>query len=200
MPHIGNDIIALNCTENIRSFRSEKFLGKIFCKTELNQIYSSGDTLLPYKLWTCKESAYKIAIKKGCRTAFSPALFKVEKSKGADTDVSRFTVIYKNIISFSKVFSLSEIIYCVASDNINTVDSIHAGIYQTAGHSSEAMYQTMINEYSRHFSVQPTGFSIKKDATAGIPVLFNLKTGNSYEVSFSHDLNYYMYSFLKKTS
>ena len=71
---VGNDIIDLKKATVESNWQREGFLNKIFTNNEQNSIHDSVDPfLLVWRLWSMKESVYKVFIQKGGQRAFNPS-------------------------------------------------------------------------------------------------------------------------------
>ena len=71
---IGNDIIDLKKAKVESNWKREGFLSKIFTNDEQDSIHNSVDPFLQvWRLWSMKESVYKVFIQKGGKPALNPS-------------------------------------------------------------------------------------------------------------------------------
>ena len=76
---IGNDLVDLCLPENQAKVQNKRWLNKIFVPAEQHLIEQATEpNTMAWLLWSCKESAYKVAIKQGMLPNYRPLNFVVE--------------------------------------------------------------------------------------------------------------------------
>lgn len=195
---IGNDIVSLSCPFNKKSFHSKKYLKKTFTEKELYFLTYHPETFLPQLLWSCKESAYKVLVKDGLNKAFSPALYSTQiVSQNSDSSEYLVRVKYrKKEVSVNSMIN-SSFIHSIATENSENVHNISYNIgYSESGNISELMHKSVINDIAARLNLPPGHFRIIKNDINQVPSLVNTHNHSRYEVSFSHDQNFYSYAYL----
>lgn len=202
MSYFGNDIIALNDDANQKSFSNDRYLRKILTPVELNFIYRNTDTFrLPCLLWTCKECAYKIALKAGFDKNFAPRNYEVNFENPSE-NVNRN--IFSGTVHFNdkKVFFLSEIfphyISTIACSDESQLDAVKSFTSTTSGsdHSERAREQ-LKKTLSVILKIKKSYIEVNKNKE-GIPFLNIPNCPELPDISFSHDGIFYSYAFLLK--
>lgn len=106
---IGNDIVDLAAAKTQSCWRRQGFVDKVFTESEMILVDGSTDPeRLVWRLWTMKESAYKIVNRENGRSFLSPR--KLE----CTVDGSSGTVSFENSIYFSKTVANSRAVYSIA--------------------------------------------------------------------------------------
>ncbi|GAB4279362.1 MAG: hypothetical protein Kow0068_03310 [Marinilabiliales bacterium] len=182
--HIGNDIIDLTDSENIRSFSSLKYINKILNDTELYQIDKINIKYLPELFWTCKECAYKIMLKKGLNKAFSPKKFLVEL-------INKDPFVLK-VHYFNNTMSCKSLIY--NNKYIHTWGGDSSSFYGIKTLIKETQQQ-IIKHISEKININEKRIIINKKN--GIPFLVIKPENTTKEISFSHDGKYYASAWLE---
>jgi len=73
---IGNDIVDLSCAQSESNWQRRGFLSKIFTKAEQQLIQQSDNSFeTVWLIWSMKESAYKIYVRKHSIRFFAPTQF-----------------------------------------------------------------------------------------------------------------------------
>jgi len=76
---IGNDIIDIAYTYKSTNWKRDGWLEKVCTPDEIELVYSSYDPFLTvWRMWTMKESAYKVSIKEGLSHSLNPASFETK--------------------------------------------------------------------------------------------------------------------------
>lgn len=198
--YFGNDIIALNDDANQKSFSNDRYLRKILTPVELNFIYRNTDDFrLSCLLWTCKECAYKIALKAGFDKNFAPRNYEVI-FENLPEDVSQN--IYSGTVHFNgkKIFSLSEIlphyISTVACSDESHLKDVKSFTSTTFGsdHSKRAREQ-LKKTLSVILKIKKSSIEVYKNKE-GVPFLNIPDCPELPDISFSHDGIFFSYAFL----
>ena len=121
---IGNDIVDLQLAKTQSNWQRPKFLKKIFTEIEQEYIYQSANPELEvWKLWTMKESAYKIYNRETAVRGFFPwklecSNFEVFKGKFLGT------VSIDDNIYFTETVVSEDFVYTVAASLLENLDRI----------------------------------------------------------------------------
>ncbi|MEI6852205.1 MAG: 4'-phosphopantetheinyl transferase superfamily protein [Bacteroidota bacterium] len=199
MCYIGNDVLSIKDRSNQKSFSNQKFLRKILTDKELYCLQDSDFCFQSYLFWTCKESAYKIAVKKGYNLAFVPQYFEVVSHKVQTEDnISIITgsISFEETLFYFRSKITTDFVSTIASEHENELSYVceSAGIY-IEGDYSLLMKTSLKKEVSEHFSADPEHFRICKNQN-GVPYLCSTINKIMPDISFSHDGPYYAYALL----
>ena len=164
---IGNDIIDLNVAGINSRWKEQRFLDKIFSAEEQDFIRSESDQFQNiWRLWSMKESAYKIMSRSDGIVRFNPKDFKCT--------VRNFTegqVIYEN----TTISTLTELnpnyIQTTAFSNSNWTSRVFPLFHSDVKSQHLEMYQHVIKIYSDLKNVAQTKVDIRK-MNAGVPQLY----------------------------
>jgi len=93
---IGNDIVDLKLASVQSDWKRKGFLDKLFSKRERRFIFDSSDpSMAVWRLWSMKESAYKIHVRKTKVRRFNPKQFSCEDITETEGIVIRGHHTYK---------------------------------------------------------------------------------------------------------
>lgn len=170
----GNDIIDLSYPDNIKSFKNLKYLHKFLTREELDFVSRTNMDYLPEIFWTCKESAYKIMVKKGLKNAFSPGKFLVEIISTSPV-ISR--IIYNSTTLYGySTYIKNQYVYTNASDDIDQ-DILWTSI--------ESTRKDLLIKAAQKLCLPGNNLKIVKKN--GIPVLRSNDLSIDNQISLSHD-------------
>lgn len=203
MTFIGNDLVALKEKCNERSYSDEQYLNKILTPAEFQLLSVNKDIFyLPQLFWSCKESAYKIAVKTGLNICFVPQYFEVTSVsiKLQNKDETREI---QGTIGFAekKLFYQSQ----VHHDYIHTVALTDPAFFINITSHVEEKYMVCNSSETRRLlkqhladkhSCKPENIDIIKNSD-GIPCILINKKKAGYDLSLSHDGNFFSYTILE---
>jgi phosphopantetheinyl transferase (holo-ACP synthase) len=211
---IGNDIVALQCTDPERT-KEERFFSKILCNEELSRfnhnIFSAlSFTNFVWLGWSIKESIYKFRKRHDPDLMFSPTKIVIQKidspvrKNGPDIfymyeGVSFYTdecycceVCLDSQMFYTRTLVNSELIFTVAGDT-TCFDNIYWGIKNIGNDAyvqqSRAVRELSLRKLNTFFP--DIHLSIEK-SKAGHPVLTQQK---NIPISFTHHGNHVGYAF-----
>jgi phosphopantetheinyl transferase (holo-ACP synthase) len=189
---IGNDIISLMDSLNIKSFNNPRYLEKAYHCDEI--ALCEKNSIFRYLIWTSKESAYKISLKKKITEVFSPKKFQYSASKITENHsgekVISGVVRHDCFLSYTCSFISNDFVHTIASDKeINP----HTVRYAVKKISSEKINQH--SALTREFFFENLNFNdvgkapeIVFDKTTHVPTLKHNSAGiNRIDFSLSHD-------------
>lgn len=200
MCFVGNDIISLKDNSNRISFSNYKYLQKILTEREFLLYKQEQEAhYLPYLFWTCKESVYKIVLKKGMDKGFVPHQFEVKLRntiKHENIIYISGSVAYKKNVCFFKSQIFPEYIYTTACTNETDLSYIQNYV----GTCNESELSIKIREHLKsslaaYFKKDVEQFEILK-TEKGIPYVLSFLSQKMPDISFSHDDKYFSYSLL----
>jgi len=185
---IGNDIVDLNLASIQSNWQRKGFLDKVFTESEQRLILNAENAFkMVWRLWSMKESAYKVYIQQYQKRFFAPkkmVCFLINESEGF--------VVINNI----KYRTLSEIkvdyIYTIA-----TVSSIKNEVIShcfniddaSAKNQSNVAYHQLKTSISNTHKLPFQDLEIKKTAV-GIPKIYQKNSLLNILFSITHHGNY----------
>ena len=169
----GNDIIDLSLAKTQSNWQRKGFLEKQFTHKEQKKIHESENPFeMVWRLWSMKESAYKIVVQQQQRRFFAPQKFECEiisETKGK--------VIFENQTFDTETSTTRKYIYT----------SINKSEYQ------KVWKEENINKEAMFFWIEKTlkmpTAKIKKNAY-GVPNIYNKVRRISKSCSITHHGNY----------
>ncbi|MCH7559043.1 MAG: 4-phosphopantetheinyl transferase family protein, partial [Planctomycetes bacterium] len=123
---LGNDLVSLKDRSNLRAFHNKRYLNKVFTEQEIALANGKSNPLSTFaRLWSCKESAYKVMRKQGLRIGFNPSSFEV-------TPTSKdWLVAYRGQIVYTTSTVTDAYVHTIASSNPHILRSTHTKIEYT---------------------------------------------------------------------
>lgn len=181
---LGNDIVDLNhLPDKVRSL-SEPYLNKICSVREIEKVIGSDNPeLMLWRIWTMKESAYKIAMKLGAKRAYNPKSFEtfpVDATAGlVSTDYG--TMLSETVFDENYIHTVS---FLPKSKGFKSGQKI------CADHQSEAVRLAIIEDFRIQNPNQDRAEIIMK---SDIPFL---STDTSFvDISLSHHGDFIAWAF-----
>lgn len=185
----GNDIIDL-ATANIESnWKRTGFLEKIFTQKEQKYIHNdAAPAHMVWKLWSMKESAYKIYTRQFGGRFFAPQKLSCTLLNETNGQVTINTISYQTITSGAKdyIYSIARLDTSGKNNFYNTCFAI-PDLYDTV--QQEFIYEKLITHYADMKNGDKNDFEIIKD-TNNIPFLYCKKEKMKIPVSITHHGNY----------
>jgi|AntAceMinimDraft_17_1070374.scaffolds.fasta_scaffold03202_4 phosphopantetheinyl transferase (holo-ACP synthase) len=206
MVYIGNDIISLKDKKNLQDFFNPRYLKKILTEEEFVFVKKNKKYhFLSFLFWTCKESAYKILVKKGLRKSFSPKKFNVNiniNNKCKNNVIIYGHVIYENCKIYTSSLTNNSYIHTIAANYKNSVSKIFCGIkkIKSSDINKQSFYTRnyLIEYLARKFKIDNSNIKILKDDFTGIPFISINELKSDIEISLSHDKEFVSYAILYK--
>jgi phosphopantetheinyl transferase len=200
MSFVGNDILSLKDNSNMLSFSNQKYIRKILTEKELhfiNNIHNINHS--PYLFWTCKESAYKIALKMGLDQGFVPQYFDVNPLIFAEYgNIFRIsgTVFFENNVYYFQSEISTEYISTIACTYKHGLSDIKKHIYSNVDSNQNNNIRKQIKiELAKSFNKDTDHFEIYK-TEKGIPYIHSYSGNTMPDISISHDGNLFSYALL----
>jgi phosphopantetheinyl transferase (holo-ACP synthase) len=181
----GNDIVDLATAAVESNWRRKGFLEKIFTQQEQQYIkHAPSPDEMVWRLWTMKESAYKIHTRQFGGRFFAPQKFSCSIS----TDMAG-TVNFDNLSYHITTTCNRKYIYSIAtSEHTKTLSFLNCCFiipehYFTK--QQQFIYKKIISSYTQFTGTEKKEITLEKDDNA-IPFLY-IKTDNSQiPVSITH--------------
>lgn len=188
---IGNDLVDLCLPENQAKVQNKRWLNKIFVSAEQHLIEQATEpNTMAWLLWSCKESAYKVAIKQGMLPNYRPLNFVVE------LDAS------ENQLICAKVHNPMGVCYTQSAQNTYFVHSIAAPKRFNLTHlfvhthkftnlvdtlPTKAWHLPLLKAIARQYGFDVSTLSIQKKMH-NVPILCqNGQALVNFDISLSHD-------------
>jgi phosphopantetheinyl transferase (holo-ACP synthase) len=190
---VGNDIIDIDETRRSSNWGRPGFMKKIFTPKEQSIITASADPFTSvWRLWSMKESAYKVFIQAGGERFFNPTKIECsfKDSKDGQVRIDTMNLKASTIINANYIFSTAA---------INNSD-IETCIFQLTERNSEQqsnfIHQHLLNDFAKNNDLNSAELKIQK-TKSGVPLFrYKNKTLNT-SISLSHHGGYGAYSILK---
>ena len=191
---IGNDIVDLTEASKSRYWNNQRFIDKVFSAHEKDLIHSASNHFqITWTLWSMKESAYKVHVRKYRKPFFAPTKINCQFEPGGSGKVRIDRTTYS-----TNTFVSEDFIYTIA---FTDPSSEYLGEYQKAVDASyinlhNRCYQEVIKKSSAELNEKICNMQIRKDEY-GIPKLFTNNKEQSLIFSITHHGKYYAYVILK---
>jgi len=185
----GNDIVDMKTAAVESNWKRAGFLEKIFTQKEQQYIRAavSADQML-WKLWSMKESAYKIYTRQYGGHFFAPQKLSCILLSETAGQVTVNNIIYQTITSTAKDY-----IYSIARpEGYKQVDFYNACFAMPKQHDAgqqKFIYEKMIAEHARMQCEDKNNFTVLKE-NGNIPFLYCKKEKLKIPVSITHHGNY----------
>ena len=201
MNHIGNDILSIEDPTNLRSFSNSRFLSKVLTRTERAANLSRKGPLFAYILWTCKESAYKIQVKNGLRSAFAPIRFTVEL---ADLDpgqgIDRGTATFGDKRMSTLTYINSRFVHTIAMEGYSALDLIVEGVRNTGAlygaPQSDLTHDHFLGSLVSDLGLSKSAVTFSQDPDTRIPLVQIRGADRRVDLSLSHDGGFISFAYV----
>ena len=181
----GNDIVDIHLAAKETNWQRKGFLEKIFTPSEQSMINNTASPQqMVWRLWTMKESAYKLYTRQQGGRFFAPGKHHCSINSGNYGEVSINDQQYQTLTS-----TTSNYIYTIAkSVNDKTGDFINS-CFDLPDITSEEqrafMYNKILIEYNRYSNMKHNALVFTKDCN-GIPWLSCKNENTKIPVSITH--------------
>jgi hypothetical protein len=202
MTFIGHDIVSLMDEANRKSFSNPRYVQKILSRKEHSMLeeYPPAD-YWTYLLWTCKESAYKIAVKTGYRKCFAPQCFEVslfDDNFISSGNTATGTVAFKNKIFFFRSEINSGYVSTIACTSNTYLNEINSSVDRASyDEQSSSARESLKHELASKMNIDESYINFYKQR-CGIPFVEIKNLSILPDISFSHDGEYFSYAYLIK--
>jgi phosphopantetheinyl transferase len=177
---IGNDIVDLEVPSPLKSDRKKRFLDKVFTLQEKNLIdFSENPDVMIWRLWSMKESAYKIVNRAENKRSFAPLKLQCEiinPNEGV-VRIDRHLINTKTIISKNYIRSVA-----TNSSKNRIVEFLIKFDSNNQAEQSQILHENLMNIVGATYQIPKENLTLKKN-NFGVPVLWY--KNNSFDVDFS---------------
>ena len=183
---IGNDIIAIAYTRQHTNWRRKGWIEKLFDQQEQDSISKSPDPFsLVWRMWSMKESAYKVHTRSTKKRSFNPSkisckiidqthgLVVLEGKKYATESIINEDYIFSSTVSATNSITSHKVIKILDSRNY---------------------YDLILEDVSTQFDWERNEVEIIK-SDIGIPKFYLDSKVQNVDLSITHDGKYLAYSF-----
>jgi phosphopantetheinyl transferase (holo-ACP synthase) len=177
----GCDIVSLSDPQNLRSFRNPGYARKILSEQEYAALSEDMDTRDLAICWACKESAFKLMMKKGLRHAFSPRLFEV-----SEVGENCFQVSYYHQKMFVHITRCEDYIFALCTETADQGE-IHSNVIRTERPcDAVSIQEQLIAAVSVKTGLPSDHLRIEKEEDL-FPVIYSGREKIQVDLSITHD-------------
>lgn len=181
---VGNDIVDLNIALTNSKWSSPRFINKIFTASEKIDIEKSKNKFQTiWRLWSMKESAYKIYVQQSNKTFIDP--------KKIDTQIfsnSKGLAIIQNQKYFTITTITTSYIYTEAKAEKN--EALFSALFTNDKlNKSNYCKAQLINYFAKTHQINPAFLEVKKNSL-GVPKLFFKNKIQNNSISITHHGDY----------
>jgi phosphopantetheinyl transferase (holo-ACP synthase) len=185
----GNDIVDITTATAESNWKRKGFREKIFTPQEQQYILNSATPAqMVWKLWSMKESAYKIYTRQYGGCFFAPQKLNCTILNETTGLVTINTISYQTITSTAKDY-----IYSIARQEAYSKNDFHnCCFYLSQEHcvsQQKFIYEKLITQYADMRNGDKNDFEILKEKN-NIPFLYCKKEKIKIPVSITHHGNY----------
>ena len=195
---VGNDIVDIAQTKCSTNWERPGFIQKVFTAEEQSYIEASTDKFCTvWRLWSMKESAYKVFIQVGAHRFFNPTLLQCYINNSSKTgDFKKGKVQIGDMLLRTSTSLNSKYIFTTASiANSSVLTSIQILEGTTPKQQSNFMHEQLLDAVAREKSLNREALCLIKNQN-GVPTLVHENTHLKNSVSITHHGSYGAYSFV----
>ena len=184
---IGNDIVDLKQASIESNWERKGFLNKIFTQKEKEYILTSQDShKMVWRLWSMKESAYKIYTKEYQKRLFNPKSFQSEILNDSEGKVNIENSTYFTIsnigMNYIYTTSVSSVMKRITTRFFTTKINDHRAL-------SHKCYTNLKKTVASQTRIKQEALTVKKD-NIGVPYLYFNNEFLDVPFSITHHGNY----------
>ena len=202
MPHFGNDVVDLKEAANAGKSGDSRFLKKILTDAEIGFVRNAENhDLALWSLWACKETAYKVTIKKSPGARFLPRRWQTLMDDSPFEISDGKVVAGENCPVFIRLFANSEYIHCVGSDHQDLLDTLIWTVESLPDEETEPSVfarQCLVRSLEESLSLNGQLIKIErteKNGQLAPPRVYIGGDQTDLDVSLSHDGRFVAYAF-----
>lgn len=194
MAFVGNDIIDIETAFLLEKEQDEKWINKVFTIREQQYIYNTHSPKLTlWKLWSCKESAYKVIVKRQNKRFLNPKRIEIFSCDVTDCHFAA----YEDMRLLTSSNCTKQYIHTVCTANAHDLDKVVGEVFRypelSQSSGSKEIRGKMVRKIS--LSIGAFDFSFHKDKF-GIPSIQASSLEVNIDISFSHDEPHFAYVYL----
>ena len=180
---LGNDIIDIKEARRTSNWQRKGFLDKVFSSHEQKEIEESSNPFyLVWRLWSMKESAYKVSIQSGLERSFNPSYIQCTI---ISSEVGLISIGGLSLYSETKV---SEDYILSLVNSINT-QKITTKVFKIPEQNlylqKEVLYQQILAQVSIEYNYDKDDLSIQK-TNLNVPYISHKNKRIESHISISH--------------
>jgi phosphopantetheinyl transferase (holo-ACP synthase) len=185
---IGNDIVDLTEAKKKSNWKRPGFLDKLFTFHEQQLIQNSENKFrMVWRLWSMKESAYKLYTQLHPSRFYNPRQFECEICE------SEGIVSYKDFTCYTKTKNTPQ--YIISEARLVAMAMISECIElneSSPKHQSDEVKSTLLSKIAEQFTILKTDLKLIK-SEFGIPSVYQNSKKLNIRISISHHGNYGAY-------
>lgn len=192
---IGNDIVDLETAASESDWRRKGFMQKLFTDTEQRFVrLAEYPEQVIWRLWTMKESAYKIYTRQYGGRFFSPGSFACNLLNETAGQVQ-----FRNNRYFCTSLICRDFVYSFATSEKKHHKNIYTDYFElpkrVQGKQEEPFNRRIIRAFSTGMGIAETDLQVVRNA-GNIPSLRNKKEATLFPVSITHHGRFGAFTFL----
>lgn len=190
---VGNDIVDLRLASKSGRWQSKRLWDKVFTLGEQKYLRKSLNADVEiWRLWSMKESAYKVYVQKYATAFFNPR--RIECLINSET-CGMVRIDEKSFFSLSSRFKNAVHTITTETEDIEP----KAACQETDAESFEDMrkecYQKVLTLFSHLKNTNIESLKISKNEL-GVPYIYNEEKKSDVSLSISHHGRYYAFAFV----
>ncbi|MFT7208885.1 MAG: phosphopantetheinyl transferase (holo-ACP synthase) [Flavobacteriales bacterium] len=187
---VGNDIIDLGETRRSTNWERPGFIQKICTPKEQRFINASADPFTTvWRLWSMKESAYKVFLQMGADRFFNPSSIECE----VDSLQSGRVTIAETVLKTNTSIQANYIFSTATLEESGVNNRVFELTETNSKYQSKFMHQQVLNDFAKSKSLDGSALLIQKSKT-GVPSLQYKNKPLNTAISITHHGKYGAYS------
>ena len=188
---LGNDIIDIKEAKRTSNWQRKGFLDKVFSSHEQKEIQESLDPFyLVWRLWSMKESAYKVSIQFGLERLFNPSSIKctIISSEVGLISIGGLSLYSETKVSEDYILSLVN-----SLDKQKTITKVLKIPTQNLQVQQEVLCQQILAQVSTDYNYDKDDLRIQK-TNLNVPYISHKNKKIASHISISHHGKYGVFS------
>jgi len=187
---IGNDVIDLEKARAESNWEHPRFLDKVYTLSEkeiIEKAINKFETI--WRLWSMKESAYKIYVQQHRKTFFNPKKIECKLINNAEGIVTIENGEYKTVSQITTDYIYTTAFSCIVTNTFSNSFELFGS------NPSEECRLQLLRAFAKKNVLDLSSLEIKKD-NLGVPKVFFNKILKENSISISHHGQFAGVSFL----
>ena len=188
---LGNDIIDIKEAKRTSNWQRKGFLDKVFSSYEQKEIQESLDPFyLVWRLWSMKESAYKVSIQSGLERSFNPSSIQctIISSQVGLISIGGLSLYSETKVSEDYILSLVNSI-----NNQKIITKVLKIPAQNLQVQQEVLHQQILAQVSTDYNYDKDDLRIQK-TNLNVPYISHKNKKIASHISISHHGKYGVFS------
>lgn len=189
---VGNDVIDLQETRRSTNWERPRWLQKVFTPKEQVMISASNDPFtLVWKLWSIKESAYKVHLQAGGQPFLDPTKINCHLETSTDSTIKVGTLLLNatTTVTTSYIFSTAQLHDAAIQTGIFLLEK------RTPQQQSSGLQQRLLQAIATKKHLELSALRLQKTST-GVPQVYCNNQLLPIACSLTHHGSYGAYSML----